>query len=152
MSIAPLLFTMSIWQRCVQKYSLSSPCPLLSNILFNPVLPDSLSLGRMWPWLQASLFQLLSLLHHLTRRLQTFATLQDKFGIPHNSLYFYIQVKHFFQSMSPFLTIDKPTPFEHICADGPHQLHLVSSIYHILHEATLITEDRHLYMRKWNTL
>lgn len=53
---------------------------------------------------------------------------------------------------SPTLTLNVPTPFEHLCAEGPHQLHLISFIYHILHEFTKILPDAHLYMRKWNIL
>lgn len=63
MCLSPMLFTMSIWCKCALKYTLSSPCPPLSNILFNPVLPDSLSFGCMLPWMQTPLFQLRNLVH-----------------------------------------------------------------------------------------
>lgn len=128
--------------------SLPPPC----NILSNPVLPDSLAFGRLLPWLQTPLFQLRNLVHPVSCKFHTFATLQEKFSIPQNLFYFYLQIRHFFHSLSPTLTLDVPTPFEHLCAEGPHQLHLISSIYHILHESTQVLPETHLYMRKWSVL
>lgn len=63
--------------------------------------------------------------------------------------YLYLQIKHFFHSLSPFLTLAKPTSFEYLCAKGPHQLHLVFYIYRFLHEAFPLTENTNLYMCKW---
>lgn len=55
----------------------------------------------------------------------------------------------FFHSLTLLLTLDNTTPFEYLCAQSPHQLHLISSIHHILHESTPLTETTHLYMRRW---
>lgn len=47
-----------------------------------------------------------------------------------------LQLNTFF-ILSASLTLDRPTKFEYLCVQRPYQLHLVSSIYHILHKATL---------------
>lgn len=52
----PMLFTLSIWKKCSQQFSLSFPCPPLLNMLFNPDIPDSLSYTQMYPWTQAGIW------------------------------------------------------------------------------------------------
>lgn len=99
-----------------------------------------------------SLFQLQNLVHPITWRLHTFDTLCEKFDIPSHLFHFYLQVRHFFFSKFPTLTLDKPTTFEYLCTQGPHQLHLISSIHRILHESTPLTETTHHYMRRWSHL
>lgn len=39
-----------------------------------------------------------------------------------------------------------------MCARGPYEPHLISSIYRLLHEATPLTESSHSYMSKWSRL
>lgn len=145
-------FTLAIWRKCLKNFPLISPCPPLMNILFNPSIPNSLSLGRVFPWINASLFQLRNLVHPISRRLHTFDTLREKFEIPAHLFHFYLQVRHLFHSHSPLLTLDKPITFEYLCAQGPQQLHIISSIHHILHESTPLTETTRLYMRRWTQL
>lgn len=131
-SPAPMNVTLSIWRKCLKTFPLISPCSPLVNVLFNPSIPDSLSLGRVFPWMEASFFQLWNLVHPTSHRLHSFDTLREKFGIPTRLFLFYLQTRHFFHSQSSLLTLDKPTPFEYLCAQGPQQLHLISSIHHIL--------------------
>lgn len=122
--------------------------PPLMNVLFNPSIPDSLSLGPVLPWVNPSLFQLRNLVHPSSCRFHTFYTFCEKFDIPPHLFHFYLQIRHFFHSQSPSLTLNKPTPFEYLCAQGPHQPNLVCSIHHILHESFPLTEVTHLYMRR----
>lgn len=49
--------------------------------------------------------------------------------------YSYLQIKHFFSCLSRSCSLDKPTICQYTCAQGPYQLHLISSIYKILHDA-----------------
>lgn len=80
--LAPMLFTLSICKRWYEKYSLSSPCPLLLNILFNPDIPDRLSYNCMLPWTHAGVFQLCHLVLLLTHTLLSFAGLQSRYQVP----------------------------------------------------------------------
>lgn len=124
----------------------------LMIVLFNPSISYNLSLRHILPWANASLFQLCNLVHPISCRLHTFDTLRDKLNIPSQLFYFYLHIRHFFHSQSLLLTLEKPTTFEYLCAQDPHQLHLVSSIHRILHESTPLTEFTHLYMRRWAQL
>lgn len=67
--------------------SLSSPCPALSNVLFNHVLPDSMSL----PWAQATLIQLRNLVHPVAPGLCNLEDLQEKYHIPKQLFLFYLE-------------------------------------------------------------
>ena len=146
----PMLFTLLIWRRCSGKFSLSSPCPPLINIIFNPEIPDSLSYDSMLPWTRANIFQLRHLVHPITRTLLSFTDLQSKHKIPKSLFYSFLQIRHFFTSLSPLLTLSVPTDFELLCSRGPHELHQISTIYKILHSASPLSENTHLYMRKWS--
>ncbi|PIO11108.1 hypothetical protein AB205_0076050, partial [Aquarana catesbeiana] len=147
-----MALTLTIWRNCLKRYPLMSSCSPLVNVLLNPLIPDSMSLGRIFPWINVHLFQLRNLVHPITRKLHSFDALREKFDLPPHFFHFYLQVRHFFHSKSPSLTLDKPTTFEHLCAQGPNQLHLISCIYRILHEPTPITETLHHYMCKWSQL
>lgn len=116
---APMTFTLTIWRKCLKNDSLTSPCPPLVNVLFNSLIPDSMSLGRVFSWLNAPLFQLRNLVNPITRRLHTFNTLYGKFDILSHLFHFYLQVRRFFHSKSPTLTLDKPTAFELPMRSGP---------------------------------
>lgn len=147
--LAPMLFTLTIWKRCVGKYSLSSPCPLLLNILFNPDIPDSLSYSRRLPWTQAGVFQRCHLVHPVTHIFLSFSDLQSKLQILKSLFYSYLQIKHFLSVRSPDLSLAKPTNFELLCTQGPYESHLISSIYKILYEAIALTDSSHSYISKW---
>lgn len=121
--LAPMLFTLAIWKRCAERFSLSSKC----SPLFNPGIPDGLSYTRMLPWTQAGMFQLRHLVHPATRKLMSFSDLQTKYELPTSLLYSYIQFKHFFHSNSPLLSLEKPTDFETLCANGPYEPKQISS-------------------------
>lgn len=110
--LGPMLFTLSIWKKCNKGFSLSSPCPPLLNVIFNPEIPDSLSYNNMYPWSQAGIFQLRHPVHPVTRKLLSFQELQTKFDIPKKLLLSYLQFKHYFHSISPALTLEKPNAFE----------------------------------------
>lgn len=101
----PMLFTLLIWKRCSSKYSLSSPCSPLVNILFNTEIPDSLSYDSMLPWTQAGIFQLRHLVHPVTRKLLSFSDLQSKHKIPKTLFYSFLQIKHFFITRTPQITL-----------------------------------------------
>lgn len=68
--LGPMSFTLKIWRACASKFSLSLPCPPfpLSNVLFNPLLPDGLSRTHMIPWVQVVLFQLCQFVYPGTRK------------------------------------------------------------------------------------
>lgn len=95
--------------------SLLTMPPSITSILFNPSIPDSLSLGRIMPWVQASFFQLRNMVDPFTHRLSTFEALWENvvFCCIY-MLYFYLQIKHFFHSLSPSQTLDKPTSIEYL--------------------------------------
>lgn len=149
-SLNPMLFTLSIWKNCSGKYKLSSPCSPLTNITFNPEIPDSLSYDAMLPWTKAGIFQLRHLVNPVTRKLLTFNDLQSKYKIPKNLFYSFLQIQHFLSTKIPQLTLTIPTEFEMVCSRGPHDSHLISNIYKILHAASPVTEQTHTYMRKWS--
>lgn len=144
-----MLCTLLIWKRYSSKYSLSSPCSPLVNILFNPKIPDSLSYDSMLPWTQAGTFQLRHLVHPVTRKLLSFSDLQFKNKIPKILFYSFLQIKHFFITRTPQITLDVPTEFEMLCSRGPHQ---VSTIYKILHMASPISKHSHSYMKRWSLI
>lgn len=48
-----------------------------------------------------------------------------------NVFYFTCRLSIFYWSLSPSLTLAKPTHFEYICTQGPYQQHLISSLYKI---------------------
>lgn len=150
--LAPMFFTLAIWKRCSDRYSLSSPCSPLINILFNADIPDSLSYDRMLHWVWAGIFQLRQLVNPATRHLLTFIDLQEQHQIPKTLFYSYLQIRHFFTTKSPTLTLDKPIDFKMLCAKGPYEPQLISTIYKILHEATPLKVDSHHYMRRWSQI
>lgn len=78
--------------------SLSSPFPLLLNVLFILDILDSLSYNCMLPWTQAGFFQLCPLVHPLTHEFLPFTDLQSKRQITKNIFYFLLL---FFPSKSP---------------------------------------------------
>lgn len=119
-----MLFSLKIWRTCISRFSLPSPCPPLSNMLFNPIIPDSLSFAHVSPWANAGLFQLCRFVHPVTCRSPTFINLQTKYHIPTHMFYFYLQITSYLSTLSPSLILSKPTTFELIFAQGPHQLHL----------------------------
>lgn len=128
-------FILEIWKKC---------CPPFSNILFKLILPDSLSFGRMSPWVQASLFQLRNPVLLVSRRLCTFEDLQENYNLPKHMFYFYLQVKHLFRSLSSALT-QIPTIFEYICTKDSYQCHLISSLYKVLHETSRLLKETLVY-------
>lgn len=136
--LAPMLFTLSIWKRCSEHYSLSFPCPPLLNVLFNPDIPDSLSYDRMLAWTQAGIFQLRQLVNPVIQHFLSFSDLK-KHQSPKTLFYSYLQFRHFFSSrspsLSPSLSLEKPSDFELLCARGPYEPQLISAIYKIQHEA-----------------
>lgn len=146
------MVTLSIWKKSLHYFSLSSPCTPLLNVLFNPEISDSLSYSRMYPWSQAGIFQLRNLVHPLTHRLYSFAELQHKFQIPKQLFYTYLQFKHYFSSKSSTITLEKHTPFELLCAQGPNQTHLILSIYQYLHNAHPLHNTSYSYMNKWSQI
>lgn len=149
--LAPMLFTLSIWKRCSERYSLSSSCPPLLNILFNPDIPDSLSYKRMLPWTQAGMFRLCPFVKPATQHLLTFPDLQRMHQIPPKLLHSYLQIRHFFFSIrSPSLTLEKPTDFEALCAKGSYESQMISTICEILHEAVPVIVNNNHYVRKWS--
>lgn len=150
--LGPMLFSLAIWKKCSRQFSLASPCPLLLNVLLNPDIPDSLSYSRMLPWTQAGIFQLWNIVHPLTHTLLPFEELQKKHQIPKQLFYSYLQIRHYFASKSSTLSLDRPTLFELLCAQGPYQTHLITDIYKFLHNATSITDTFHSYMQKWSQL
>lgn len=46
--------------------------------------------------------------------------------------------------------MDKPTPFELLCAQGPYRTHLISDIYRYLHDVLPLASTQHPYMQKWS--
>lgn len=69
MCIAPMLFTMTNWLKMLPEIlSLFTMPSLIYNFIQSGI--TSLSFGRMFPWMQASLFQLYYLVHPATRRLK----------------------------------------------------------------------------------
>lgn len=131
-------------------YSLSSPCSPLINLFFNPDIPDSLSYDQMLHWTGAGSFQLRHLVNPASRHLLTFTDLQKQHQFPKTCLYAYLQFRHFFTSKAPALSLDKPTNFEILCANGPYEPHLISTIYTILHEVKPLKIDSHHYMKRWS--
>lgn len=93
--LTSMLFTLSIWKRCLERYSLSSPGLLFLNVLFNPDIPDGLSYVRILPWTQAGIFHLRQLVYPVTRSVLSFVDLQAKHQIPTSLLYFYMHFKIF---------------------------------------------------------
>lgn len=106
----------------------------------------------MLPWTQAGIFQLRNLVHPLTHALLPFDEIQRKHQIPKHLFYSYLQIKHYFSTKSPTLTLDNPTPFELLCAQGPYQTRLISEMYNYLHEALPLSPTYHLYMKKWSQI
>lgn len=99
--LASMLFTLKIWRTCSTKFSLSLPRPPLSNVLFNPLIQDSLSTARVEPWALATLFQLHHFVHPVTRRLLAFKDLQAKYLIPKHVFFSYLQIKYYLSVSSP---------------------------------------------------
>lgn len=78
--------------------------------------------------------------------------IQHKHQIPKQLFYSYLHFKHFFLSKSQSLSLDKPSTFELLCAKGPYQTHLISSIYKYLLDTLLLTDSHHLYIQKWSQI
>lgn len=70
---------------------------------------------------------------------------------PTFSIFIYRLDVSFTLNPQPWPLINQP-PLNYLCAQGPHQWHLISYIYHILHELTPLTETTHHYMRRWSHL
>lgn len=103
-------------------------------------------------WTGAGIFQLRHLVNPATRHLLPFVDLQKQYQIPKTLFYSYLQFRHFFATKSPTLSLDKPSDFEMLCAKGPYEPQLISTIYRILHEANPLKVDSHHYMKKWTPL
>lgn len=107
----------------------------------------------MYPWSRAGVFQLRNLVHSVTRKLFSFEELHNKFEIPKKRFFSYLQIKlFFFCSKSSSLSLEKPTACKLLCAQGPCQPGLISSIYKILHESTPLRDVSHTYMQKWSKI
>ncbi|CAI9588980.1 unnamed protein product [Staurois parvus] len=148
--LGPMHFSLTVWQKCTAKFTLVSDCSPLTNILYNPNLPDNMAMSRMSLWVVANLFQLRHLVHPVTRKLNSFPDLQKKALLPSQHLYIYLQICHFFSTLSPSLTLGKPTPFERLCMQGPHQRGIISNTYKLLLDAPSLSNDTHLYMCRWS--
>lgn len=85
--LASMLFTLRIWRTCTTRFSFSLPCPPLSNVLFSPIIPDSLSYALESSWAEASLFQLRQFVYPVTHRLRAFEDIQTTYHIPRH-IYF----------------------------------------------------------------
>lgn len=141
--LGPMLFTLSIWKRCSERFSLSSLCPPFSSVLFNPEIPDSLSFEWMLPWTQAGVFHLRHLVNPVTCRCTSFFQI-SKWNT--RSLRHYLQFKHYFSIKSLSLSLEKHTSFELLCVNGPYEPQLILSIYKILHNAVPLTDSTHKYI------
>lgn len=78
--------------------------------------------------------------------------LQAKSQIICYSHLFYLQITHYLASLSPSLTLTKPTKFKVICSQGPYQTRLISDIYRLLQENLPLSLVPHSYMSKWSLL
>lgn len=91
------LFTLQVWCAASRWYSLSSPCPPLSNVFFNPLIPNSTSFGHWAPWTQATLLQPRHFVHPISRNIFSFGELQAKHQsiilfLSSNLIFFFIPV------------------------------------------------------------
>lgn len=125
--LAPMLFTLKIWHFCFIKFSLSSPCPPLSiyPMYFSTPLFLMACLTHVWFHgliLHCFSFIILSTQLHADSLILRTSELNT---ISQNMLFSYLQI-HYLSMHSPSLTLPNPTTFEYICAQGPHQLHLIS--------------------------
>lgn len=125
LSLAPMLFTLKIWCTCSTKFSLSLPCSPLSNVLFNPLIPDAYLMLIWHPGLKPFCFNSITLFTLYAEGFAPLAILSLNIISPN------IGKKHIFRLNiitlhAPSLILPKPTNFEYLYAQGPHQLHLIS--------------------------
>lgn len=97
-----MTFTRKVWRECNKAFDLISSCSYLTNVLYNPAIPDSLSHTYMLPWAQADIFQLQHLVNPTTHKLLSFEHLRDQNDtLPPHSFYAYLQFRHSFHTLKP---------------------------------------------------
>lgn len=99
-------------------------------------MPNRLTHQMFSSWATQSLFHFGHLVDLRFRKLLTFTEHQEKYRLPNQVFYGYLQIHHYDQNLAPNLQFSAPSSFESIIVEGSARRGLISNIYKLLHIQT----------------
>lgn len=101
------------------------------------------------PWFDNCVFQFADIVHHITRRVLSLESFQDKFSLSQMSHFSYLQICHFMQTVLSADSVSLPSHFKAVCRLGSSTWGLISVIYQSLIDPFPEVWFRHAYVDKW---